>query len=344
MKLKTFIGASMADVMRQIKAELGDDAVIVSSRTQDDGTFRVTAAMEEEPIVEAVETFDELDSIEDTASLFGGIRDYGALPDETADQVLATIGKALQRHSLPSFLYDKIISQAEQNPKGTAQQVLARAFDHVFAFGKLPGTVKDNKAKKTFMLVGQPGAGKTTTIAKLATQSVLKKLKTTVITADTVRAGGVEQLAAFTRVLQLDLIKVNTPDQLKKALVDHKDSDHIYIDCPGLNAFDPNAMKQLHAFCRVAPIELIVTLPGGVDIEEAAEIARAFAVLGAKYLLPTRLDMSRRLGGLLAAADQADLDFIGMGHKPDIADGLQDLNAEMLAQLILPPSQKGEAK
>lgn len=330
MKLKTFIGPSMSDVMRQIKQELGEDAVIVSNRTQDDGTFRVSAAVEDEILEEAVDVL--LDGVEDPAALFGGIRDYGALPDPNSEARLTTISKALVRHSIPGFLHDKIMTQAELHTQGTALECLTKAFDKVFSFKKLP----DAKTKKIFMLVGQPGAGKTTTIAKLATRSVMQNIKTVVITADTVRAGGVEQLAAFTRVLNLDLIKVNNAEQLKKALQDNKTADHIYVDCPGLNAFDPAAMKEMHAYCKTAAMDLVVTLPGGVDVEEAAEIARAFALLGAKALLPTRLDMSRRLGGLLAAADQADLDFIGMGNKPDIADGLQELDAAKLARLILP--------
>jgi flagellar biosynthesis protein FlhF len=334
MKLKSFTGASMADVMRQIKIELGDDAVIVSNRTQPDGTFRVSAAIEEEPITEAVETFE---GIEDMSALFGGITDYGMLPDEQAEQKLAFITKALQKHSIPGFLQDKILSRIEQDPSGSAIDGLTRAFGEVFSFRNLP----DKKDKKTYMLVGQPGAGKTTTIAKLATRAALDGLKIAVITCDTVRAGGVEQLAAFMRVLKQDLIKVNDPEQLKKALADHKGADHIYIDCPGINAFNADQMKELHSYCKTGAMEMIVTIPGGIDVEEAAEIARAFAVLGAKYLLPTRLDMSRRLGGLLAAADQANLDFIGIGSRPDIADGLQSLSAAMLAKLILPQKEGG---
>ena len=330
MKIKTFIGASMADVMRQIKQELGDDAVIVSNRTQNDGSIRVSAAVEDDPVVEAVETF--VDGIEDSAALFGGIRDYGDIPDSSAEEKIAVISKALVRHSLPGFLHDKIMTQVEQNPGGSAQHMLAAAFGRVFSFKKLP----DAKTKKVFMLVGQPGAGKTTTIAKLATRSVLQNTTTAVITADTVRAGGAEQLAALMRVLKQDVLKVSSPEQLKKALQDSKNAAHVYVDCPGLNAFDASAMKEMYSYCKIAAMDLVVTLPGGVDVEEAAEIARAFAVLGAKCLLPTRLDMSRRLGGLLAAADQADLDFIGMGCKPDIADGLEELDAAKLARLILP--------
>ncbi len=324
--------------MRQIKRDLGDDAVIVSSRTQDDGSLRVTAAIEESPVPEEIEQVpaekmdDYLEGIQDQAALFGGIYDYGSLPDQNLDAQMDKIDKILVKHNVPGFLHDKIMSAVEQTSFKTAETILTAVFDDLFEFDAIPV----EKYERPMMLVGQPGAGKTTTIAKLATRAVMHNLKPVVITADTVRAGGVEQLAAFLRVLNLNLIKVNNPEQLKKALQDHADADQILIDCPGLNAFDAAAMKELHQYVRVMPMDLIVTLPGGMDMEECTEIARAFAVLGAKWLVPTRIDMSRRLGGILAAAEAANLTFAGMGHKPDIADGFTGLNAEKLAQLFLP--------
>ena len=56
------------------------------------------------------------------------------------------------------------------------------------------------------MLVGLPGAGKTVTTAKLATKAVMSGAKINVITTDRVRAGGVQQLEAFTDILKLDLM------------------------------------------------------------------------------------------------------------------------------------------
>jgi flagellar biosynthesis protein FlhF len=337
MRLKTFQAASMSEIMRQIKKDLGDDAVIISSRTQDDGSLRVTAAIEENGVSESIVEINDLDvdGIEDTSALFGGIQDYGALPEAGhtgMDAHLDMISKTMTRHNVPGFLHEKIMVHAEQISAKTPALILAGVFDHLFSFDVLP----DEKYERPMMLVGQPGAGKTTTIAKLAARAVLNGLKPVVITADTVRAGGVEQLAAFLRVLNLNLIKVNNPEQLKKAIGDNKNADQILIDCPGLNAFDAEAMKELHTYIRVVPMDLIVTLPGGMDMEEATEIARAFAVLGAKWLVPTRIDMTRRLGAILAAADAANLAFAGMGHKPDIADGFVALDAATLAKLFLP--------
>lgn len=340
MRLKTFNATSMNEIMRLIKKDLGDDAVIISSRTQDDGSLRVTAAIEDNSVPEEViEIHDHVDGIEDTAALFGGIMDYGNLPEHNLDEQLDIISKLMVRHNVPGYLHDKIMSQAESNPNGDALKMLTQTFEAIFGFDTLP----EKSYERPMMLVGQPGAGKTTTIAKLAARAVMNGLKPVVITADTTRAGAVEQLAAFMHVLNIGLIKVNNPEELKKAILNNGNADQILIDCPGLNAFDAAAMKELHGYIRVVPMDLIVTLPGGMDMEECTEIARAFAVLGAKWLVPTRIDMTRRLGGILAAADSANLSFAGMGHKPDIADGFAPMDANALAKLFI-PQQVGTKK
>ena len=344
MKLKTYHAKTMHDVMAQIRQDLGDDAVIVTTLTLDDGSIRVTAALDEilnEPVFpDADETAEAPDF--DTHVLFGGVRDYDyPLADEaTLAQQAATVDhvtRALLKHGVPAALHDKIITAMENSfeqgqTDGTAQRSLAEALNVLFRFDPLPDTVYE----RPIMLVGQPGAGKTTTIAKLATRAIMAGLKPAVITADGARAGAVEQLAAFTRVLGLELIKVNTPDQLKQALNDNAKADQVLIDCPGINAFDPADMKELYAYSRVAPMDLVVTLPGGLDADEAADIARAFAVVGAKWLLPTRLDMARRLGGVLAAAEQGQLRFAGAGTSSKVADGLAMLDAVQLAQILIP--------
>ena len=68
------------------------------------------------------------------------------------------------------------------------------------------------------LLVGPPGAGKTLTVARLATRLVMAGVAPMVITADGKRAGATEQLAAFTRLLGISLIVASHPVTLGRAL------------------------------------------------------------------------------------------------------------------------------
>jgi flagellar biosynthesis protein FlhF len=70
-------------------------------------------------------------------------------------------------------------------------------------------------------------------------------------------------------------------------------------------------------------------------------LARAFAALGARHLLPTRLDAARRLGGVLMAAKAGPLALTEAGIGAEVADGLEALTPEGLASRLLAAPQQG---
>ena len=88
---------------------------------------------------------------------------------------------------------------------------------------------------------------------------------------------------------------------------------------------------MLHALLAVAEADIVLVLPTGLDAAEAGELAQGFAALGARALLPTRLDITARLGGILAAAAIADLALTEAGTGPDVAGGLEILTPFSLA-------------
>jgi flagellar biosynthesis protein FlhF len=76
---------------------------------------------------------------------------------------------------------------------------------------------------------------------------------------------------------------------------------------------------------------------------EAAEIAAGFAAIGARRLLATRLDIARRLGGLLSAAEVPGASFTEVSINPHVADGLSPINPVSLARLLLPHQADSQA-
>ena len=77
-----------------------------------------------------------------------------------------------------------------------------------------------------------------------------------------------------------------------------------------------------------------LVLPAGMDPAESADSASAFAAGGATLLIGTRLDLARRLGGLLAAADAGKLTLTEAGIGPGAADGLEALTPALLAERL----------
>ena len=153
------------------------------------------------------------------------------------------------------------------------------------------------------LLVGPPGAGKTLSTVRLATRLVMAGTMPMVITADGQRAGATEQLAAFTRVLGLNLLVASQPAALRKALDRRCEGAPVLIDAPGADLFDPAQREGLAELRAVAGARLALVLPAGMDPAEAADVAAAHAALGADLLIATKLDVARRMGSVLAAAE-----------------------------------------
>ena len=229
---------------------------------------------------------------------------------------------ALARHNIPAPLRARI------GAGSSASLTLA------LRFGSLP-----DAAHRPLALIGPPGAGKTLTCAKLATRLVLGGTAPLVVTADSQRAGAAEQIAAFTRVLGIPMAVAGTGAQLAAAMARRGAGQPMLLDTAGCDPFDPGQAEQLLALLRVTDAVPVLVLPAGLDPEEAAETARAFAALGARHLLPTRLDGARRLGGVLAAAHAGPLTLAEAGTGPGVADGLTPITPAWLSARLSGPAR-----
>jgi len=316
MRLKSFTAPTMAEATELVRRELGEEAIIVSSQRASDGRgARVTAAVEDSSIDEA--PFPDVEEPETRT------------PAETIRQALAY-------HGTPLRLSERLIATASGISGRTALDAFAGALDAGFAFAPLP----EEGGGGPVMLIGPPGGGKTITTAKLVARARLAGHSVGIITTDTRRAGGIEQLEAFTRILELPLRTADTPEELRAVLSNDAARAAAYIDTAGTNPFSDAEMENLGEMVRASMAEPVLVLPAGGDAMESSDIAAAFATVGAKRILVTRLDMARRLGSILAAADAAHLIFCDVSVTPRVADGLSPINPKSLARLIMPYSSE----
>jgi flagellar biosynthesis protein FlhF len=266
MRVKLISAPNMAEAMRKVRNELGEEALILGHRRVADGV-EITAALE--PEAAAPEPAPRQSSLE---RRLGGMR-FGALD-----------------------------------------------------------------WAKPIMLVGTPGAGKTLTAAKLATRLVRQGDPPMVITADAQRAGAAEQLAAFTRILDINLIVAENPLTMARALAgqarDGSAAQKAIIDMAGFNPFEAEQRESLLTHAITANANLVWVLPAGLDAEDACEMAEIFATLGARYMIPTKLDIARRLESVLRAAEAGGFILSDAGIGPGIADGLIPLDGQVLLSYL----------
>ena len=184
------------------------------------------------------------------------------------------------------------------------------------------------------LLIGPPGAGKTLAIARLATRLVMAGVGPMVITADGRRAGATEQLGALIRLLRLPLVVASHPLALGRALAKRVEGTPVLIDSPGADPFDAAQRDEIAALAVTGGATIALVLPAGLDPAEASDLAAAFAGIGASLLLPTRLDIAWRLGGVIAAAQAGSLAFTEAGIGPGVTDALVPVTAAFLAERL----------
>lgn len=331
--------------MKMVRDALGEDAIIVATREEAGGrSVRVTAAVEQEDrygggddtmLAERRPPHFEIDTDPASADSGGDWLQYD--DEDEANAVIEQLTDAMLRHAVPDEITDQVISCASVLGMGSAEAALNAALEHLFSFRPLPQKPTGGTA---FMLVGPPGVGKTLAAAKLAARAVMGGLRVSVISTDTVRAGGIEQLSAFTSLLRINLQKASGAKNLRQCMDAARGADQILIDTNGMNPFNPEEMRDLARLIACGDIEPVLALPAGVDSDECGEMGRIYAALGVRSILPTRIDIARRLGGILSAAHHGGMIFADASHTPKVADGLVALSSQRLTQLLLPQAAK----
>jgi flagellar biosynthesis protein FlhF len=335
MRLKRFRAPTMAEAMASVRAELGAEALILDTRRLAGGV-EVTAAIEPENDPAA-----HLATLSDDGSRAGmpTVRAAGPmpldlsalvrtrLPAATAADVTAKTRSSFARHA-EAFRFHGLPTHMQT---GLQDGSVSEGLRAMLRFGRLDlatGTAP-------LALVGPPGAGKTLTIAKLATRLVLAGTPPLVVTADGKRAGAPEQLAAFTRLLGLSLIVADSAVTIGRAIGRRVAGAPVLIDTPGLDPFDESHRSELAAVVSAAGATLALVLPAGLDPAESADLAEGFAAMGAGQMIATRLDHARRLGGVVTAAATASLMLTEAGIGSGAADGLTALTPEFLAARVV---------
>ena len=308
MRLKSFTARNVPEAMEKIRAEMGDDAVILSTQADpESGGVKVTAALEGDAFGETLEQFsDGLQAIDD-------------------------LSETLDYHRIPPGLSDRLIAAATGIATEDSAMALAAALDAECSFTPL----SDRRTARPMMLVGLPGAGKTSTAAKLCAWAKLAGLEACLITMDLVKAGATAQVKTFSKALDARLDQASDAEDLALIIDDCPANSLIVVDTIGTNPFDPEEQRRLAETARSIDAELILVLAAGGDTLESAEIALTFRQSGARAMIATKTDTSRRLGGILSAAHGGPLALIAAGTSPSIGDGLISLNPVSLARLLL---------
>ncbi len=184
-------------------------------------------------------------------------------------------------------------------------------------------------------LVGPPGAGKTTTLVKLAANYGLRlKRPACLVSMDMIRIGGAEQLRSFATILGVSFAAVEMPGALSQALEEQRGKELILIDTPGLGPGDSDLVEELaSALGAHTEIEVQLTLSATMKTDDIRKAVDRFEPFRPGKLLFTKLDETATPATVLNEAIRSGkpVSFLATGQQ--IPEDLREATADLLLEL-----------
>jgi len=145
---------------------------------------------------------------------------------------------------------------------------------------------------KINVFIGPTGVGKTTTLAKLASNCVLNESKKVgFLTLDTYRIAAVEQLKIYSEILNMPLEVAYNTSSIKESLENLSDSDIILVDTAGRSHRNKMHMKEIRRFLDSIPEkDIFLVISANYNIEDISDIVDEYNFIDDFNIIITKLD------------------------------------------------------
>lgn len=191
------------------------------------------------------------------------------------------------------------------------------------------------------MMAGLQGAGKTTTIAKLAGQLKVKNYSPLLVACDVYRPAAIKQLQINGEKQGVPVFSMgdgHSPVNIAKAAVEHAQKNGqnlILIDTAGRLHIDENMMDELTAIKEAVPVKQTLLVVDAMTGQDAVNVASTFnEKVGVDGIIITKMDGDTRGGAALSirAVTGKPILYVGMGEK--LSD-LEQFYPDRMASRIL---------
>lgn len=376
MHLKRFRAATIDEALRQVRKELGEEAVILHTKSipfvgaspfaRRQGV-EVVAALDDDPPSQVRGAKDEgRKAGSEVRGVKSEVPDFSATDRESAmltrelQQVKGLLSGLLGRGHLPSDLPDRLTQMywsllAQEVDEGVARRWVIALRDENQTQGSEPSSLCDGLAailakempwaaisrvgavagaQRIVALVGPTGVGKTTTVAKLAAWCRFRDNKrVSLITTDTYRIAGPQQLKTYADLMGLPFCVAQVPDDLQRALCAEREADIIFVDTVGRSPRRKDQVEELapyvsgHAGCEVHLVLSATTKRA--DLLEAVEGYRS---LGFCSIIATKIDETATVGPVVEASLRAAAPITYLTTGQEVPDDIEEAHPLRLAQ------------
>ena len=194
------------------------------------------------------------------------------------------------------------------------------------------------------IIIGPTGVGKTTTLAKLAANTILDaknknipRPKLCIFTIDSMRVGALEQLERYGEAMDQKVLKAETAEDVKEIYEEYKEhTDYIFVDTGG---YSPNDATHIGMMKNVLDVnmnpDVYLSVSASTKASDLQTIFRNYEPLGYESVIVTKCDESKQFGNIISVLwdKHKSISYITDGQrvprnirKADIIDILKSLN------------------
>jgi len=194
--------------------------------------------------------------------------------------------------------------------------------------------------RQMIVCVGPTGAGKTTTLAKLAARARLDHGRSVgVISLDTFRVGAIEQWQRYARLIGTAFAVARSALDFEHALAGST-AELVLIDTSGRHGSDTDETWPLtKCLPQVTRHELhvLMVLPALLRSRDAEHVMCSYADVRPSGAVVTKWDETSEIGGILQALLTEDVPIAYTCHGPRVPEDIREADAEALIRSLLPP-------
>jgi flagellar biosynthesis protein FlhF len=330
MHLKRFRAATVRDAIAQARQDLGPDALVLSTRLVPVSGFRgwlgireveLTAAQDGGPMSGIRPESRPADTLLTDLSADGP-----ATPPPVTDPLVARLcATGLTRDLAERVVRDLPKAQRRQPSAQVLAEILARHIGGVAAGAEPYASVE--------LFVGPPGAGKTTTIAKIAAQERARRgTRVSLLAADGFRVGAVEQLRLYADIIGSPFAVARTPREIEQSLVASRGP--VLVDTAGRSLGDARALEVATALAALPGVRTHLVMPAGASLREATRLLDAYGDKVRRVVL-TRVDEADAISPLLDLIAQRDLAVSYLGTGQRVPEDLERGTPQSLARHMM---------
>jgi flagellar biosynthesis protein FlhF len=359
MKIRRYLGTDMRDALRQIRAELGNDAVILSTRPLGSGV-EVSAAVDAGQLQDialappaapptappamaaaqlapepppAVPTREQQAMSEELRTLRQLLeRQLAALAwndftrrEPLRAQALTELTDLGLARDVALMVLAQLPPEAEIAARGPAHfELLARV---------LPTSESPLLEGGALAVIGAAGAGRTTVLAKLALRWVLEHGADSlaIVTIDDEHIGAAAQAQALGRLLGVASFRFADAAACLAASARISGYDCLLIDAPALSASaEANAALAQALGAAVPALRSLLVLPATTQADVLAETLRRASAFAPRCCALTHYDEAMSLGAACSALIRAQLPLALVGDGSQLTDELRPARAPQL--------------